>query len=86
MYESYIAIILPILAIAIIIMMVVKYLNNKKADRIWPEYQDALKSGDKKAALDAGRKYYSALRGGKLTIYDEQAITNDLLTMDENKN
>jgi len=30
------------------------------------------------SALQAGRKYYSSLRGGILTIYDEQAIANDL--------
>jgi hypothetical protein len=30
-------------------------------------------------ALVAARIYYSSLRGGTLTIYDEQAISNDLL-------
>ncbi|KQX69251.1 hypothetical protein [Paenibacillus sp. Root444D2] len=31
-------------------------------------------------ALDCGRRYYSSLRdNGRLTIYDEQAITNDIL-------
>ncbi|WP_157977171.1 hypothetical protein [Taibaiella helva] len=45
-------------------------------------YEQLLKSGDKPAALVAGRAYYSALRDGKmLTMYDEQAITNDLSTM-----
>lgn len=45
-------------------------------------YDRALQGTDKKAALDAGRAYYAALRGGKkLTIYDEQAITNDLSAM-----
>jgi len=29
-------------------------------------------------ALKAGREYYASLRGGVLTIYDEQAIANDL--------
>jgi hypothetical protein len=46
------------------------------------EYDAALKGTSKRAALQAGRAYYSALRKGKmLTIYDEQAITNDLSTM-----
>lgn len=32
-------------------------------------------------ALQAGRKYYASLRGGTLTIYDEQAIANDLASI-----
>jgi hypothetical protein len=47
------------------------------------EYNTALRGKDKKRALEAGRNYYSAMRHNKkLTIYDEQAITNDLATMD----
>lgn len=46
------------------------------------QYEQALKGADKRAALDAGRAYYSYMRDGKApTIYDEQAITNDLSTM-----
>lgn len=44
-------------------------------------YQSALRGGDKEKALKAGRDYYGAMRGGILTIYDEQAITNDLAAM-----
>ena len=33
------------------------------------------------SALQAGRKYYASLRGGILTIYDEQAIANDLASI-----
>ena len=29
-------------------------------------------------ALKAGREYYKSLRNGQLSIYDEQAINNDL--------
>ena len=32
-------------------------------------------------ALQAGRKYYASLRDGILTIYDEQAIANDLASI-----
>ncbi len=46
------------------------------------EYKDALKGYDKAKALELGRLYYgSKRRGGVLTIYDEQALTNDLSTM-----
>lgn len=45
-------------------------------------YEEALSKTDKADALKKGRDYYSALRGdGSLTIYDEQAIANDLKTM-----
>lgn len=51
-------------------------------------YHEAQQSGDKGKALYAGRLYYSKLRStywglkdGYLTMYDEQAITNDLSTM-----
>lgn len=42
------------------------------------QYDKAIKDGNKVLALELGRKYYSKLRGGILSIYDEQAITNDL--------
>jgi hypothetical protein len=58
-------------------------LNQKKIKQIKEDYDIALKGTDKKAALEAGRKYYKAARGGQLSIYDEQAITNDINTMKE---
>jgi hypothetical protein len=49
------------------------------------KYDAAIKIGDKQEALACGRKYYAALRDGKrLTIYDEQAISNDLAAMKNN--
>ena len=57
-------------------------LNAKKQAQTKQRYEQALKGTDKRAALDAARAYYSSVRNGKtLTIYDEQAITNDLTTM-----
>lgn len=35
----------------------------------------------REAALVAGRRYYASLRNGQLSIYDEQALNNDLLTI-----
>ncbi len=56
--------------------------RKKKADAIFQEYQDAINAGDRASALRIGRLYYQALRpDGRLTIYDEQAITNDLATI-----
>lgn len=44
-------------------------------------YHQALKDGNRALALELGRHYYSLMRDGNLTIYDEQAITNDLSTI-----
>jgi len=55
--------------------------RGKKEAELKAIYDDALRSGNKSRALAAGRAYYSHIRKGKLTIYDEQAITNDLSTM-----
>ncbi len=45
------------------------------------EYRESIFSGNKIDALNKGRIYYSYIRGGNLSVYDEQAISNDLSTM-----
>lgn len=45
------------------------------------KYDAALRSGNRAAALKAGRAYYASKRGGKLTTVDEQSIANDMSTM-----
>ena len=58
-------------------------LEQKKTDDAKDLYDQALASGDKRLALKYGRQYYASLReDGRLTTYDEQAIQNDLLSMD----
>jgi len=45
-------------------------------------YELALQGNNKQHALAAGRAYYSSIRkDNKLTIYDEQAIANDISVM-----
>lgn len=69
-----------IIVLAVIIMAAIGKTNNLK--NLKQQYDTALRGTDKRAALDAGRAYYKALRGkNTLTIYDEQALTNDLSTM-----
>jgi hypothetical protein len=56
--------------------------TNKLAQR-YENAKEALRKDPKnvslrESTLQAGRKYYARLRGGKLSIYDEQALTNDL--------
>jgi hypothetical protein len=67
--------------IIIAIAVLISNANSKKKKELWSAYQQAITSGNKRNALDAGRAYYGKVRGGKLTIYDEQALTNDLSTM-----
>ncbi len=62
------------------------YLQQKNIRKFKAEYEEALQGLDKRKALEAGRKYYRCLRAkGVLTIYDEQAITNDMAAMDDVK-
>ena len=56
--------------------------SRKKLATLKERYDTALRGDDKRLALECGRAYYAALRSPRqLTIYDEQAITNDLATM-----
>jgi hypothetical protein len=56
--------------------------NIEKSEVYEEEYKKSLKGADKSLALELGRKYYGSLReNGRVTIYDEQAITNDLNSM-----
>lgn len=58
----------------------------KQKVEIAAKYRDALNSGNKSDALSLGRQYYASLRDdGVLTIYDEQALANDLLAMGDTK-
>jgi predicted membrane protein len=60
--------------------------NSNERAKLAREYEaakDVLRSNPgnvkfREAALYAGRKYYASLRDGILSIYDEQAISNDL--------
>jgi len=73
------------------LILVFKWISNnqKKRDKIQLAYQEALDKLRKEPnnsalrfeALQAGRNYYQSLRDGMLTIYDEQAINNDLNTI-----
>ena len=76
---------LAVIAIIIIVMIGNNRNKAKRLKQLKLNYEQALKGSNKTIALRAGRAYYSALRENKaLTIYDEQAITNDLSTMGSN--
>lgn len=81
-----VGLILVIICIAVVVYAIYYSFQHAESGRkeladLKQQYDKALKSGDRKTALEAGRKYYSTLRGGTLSIYDEQAITNDLSAM-----
>lgn len=69
--------------VVLVCILLYKLITPSKAskaeiERLKQSYQDALARKDKAAAVAAGRLYYAALRGGEVTLYDEQAISNDL--------
>jgi hypothetical protein len=51
--------------------------KNKDLLRLWIAYDIAKLTGDKEKALQAAKDFYKRKKG-KLTIYDEQIIANDL--------
>lgn len=73
---------LVFLIIIVIVSVAIQIQREKHLAGLKQKYEKLLRGSDKRAALEAGRSYYSALRKDKsLTIYDEQAISNDLTTM-----
>ena len=70
------------LSLFLIAFMIVQS-KQEETDNAKDLYDQALASGDKRLALKYGRQYYASLReDGRLTTYDEQAIQNDLLSID----
>jgi hypothetical protein len=74
---------LLILVVLILCSFVLLYyaISRRSTAKLKIKYDEALKGGKKADALKAGREYYAALRGGRLTVYDEQAIANDISVM-----
>lgn len=72
-----------LLAVIVAVILYRRKLKNDKIADLKAKYVHALKGHDKGAALAAGRAYYASLRKDRmLTLYDEQAINNDISTMD----
>lgn len=73
---------LTLITVTLLIIYCAGNVRKKRIAALKRYYEELLQRTDKRAALDAGRAYYAALRGNHtLTVYDEQAITNDLSTM-----
>lgn len=74
--------IILIILIFVVLFIMDAYVKSQSTKALKQRYELALRGKDKQVALAAGRAYYSELRGGNLTIYDEQAIANDLAAME----
>lgn len=73
-------ILLGIIVIVGVIMFFNSQSNKNKSQELYTAYRKALATKDKAASLEAGRAYYRFKRkDGRLSMYDEQAIANDLL-------
>lgn len=72
------------LGLLVIILLSVTYLNKNDAlKQLKEKYEAALLGTDREAAFEAGRAYYSSLRGRELSAADEQAILQDMAHMPE---
>jgi LPXTG-motif cell wall-anchored protein len=80
--ENMVLFFLGILFLMLIGAVYVNYKRRKNTKLLKSLYENALKGSSKKNALEIGRLYYGSMRnGGKATIYDEQALSNDIKTM-----
>ena len=76
-----IVIVFGILIIGILVLSVLLHIRkNKQLATLWEVYNAAKANGDRVKALEAGRAYYKRRRG-KISVYDEQTIANDLSIM-----
>jgi hypothetical protein len=64
----------------LILWLVLHFRKNKDLLRLWTAYDIAKLSGDKEKAFEAGRAFFKRKKG-KVTVYDEQVIANDLSTV-----
>lgn len=82
-----------LVAIVLLVIIVSVFYRNSDPDetgqkeqavmtRLKANYQQALKAGNRAAALEAGRTYYRYLRNSReLSADDEEAIAKDLATL-----
>lgn len=80
---SFALIILALLPISVVFWLVSNAKKRAKKAQEYEDIKEALRKNPKdarlrEAALNAGRSYYASLRHGVLSIYDEQALNNDL--------
>lgn len=70
-----------VLVVVIVLVIAWSKRRGKEIAELKKRYEHLLLHGTKQQALQAGRDYYAALRGGRLSAFDEQAISNDLGAM-----
>jgi hypothetical protein len=78
----------PLIIFCLIFYLIFSYAQKlgkqrRKVTQAYENAKEALRKNPRdvilrETALNAGRKYYATIRGGILSIYDEQALANDL--------
>jgi len=79
--QKIIALFSTLILIVIVLTLIWYKKGGNKLQQLREEYFAALRGTDKRAALEAGRRYYAELHNGYTTTYDEQVIGNDISTM-----
>ncbi len=72
-----------LIGIIIAYVLITRYSHGKQQKELRSLYDMALRSGNKYEAYDAAKSYYTHLRKGKLTMYDEQEIVRDMIAMNQ---
>ncbi len=70
-----------LIGVIIAYALIIRYTHGKQQKELRSLYDIALRSGNKYEAYDAAKSYYTHLRKGKLTMYDEQEIVRDMSAM-----
>lgn len=74
-----------LLLLAVITYLIIRGGKGGREETLYDRYQKALRAGGKRAALRAGRIYYSCIGRGPLSATSKEAIKNDLRKMDDDK-
>lgn len=74
-----------VILLAVITYLIIRGGKGGREETLYDRYQRALRAGSKRAALRAGRIYYSCIGRGPLSATSKQAIKEDLRKMDDDK-
>lgn len=82
--ESFLYIFITLASSFILLRYIYRGIKGRRIlkERLTREYRQALNGTNRQKALASGREFYKFFRSdGKLTVYDEQAIDNDMKMM-----
>ena len=73
------------LLLAVITYLMIRGGKGGREETLYDRYQKALRAGSKRAALRAGRIYYSCIGRGSLSSTSKEAIQNDVRKLDNDQ-